>query len=152
MSEVSPLSQEVRAFTRYLSGSDPDDYVRSAYVRALTRLPELDESRASWFDRLLLTVGRRGGVLLRPLDGYARLFRPASPLRKRLVLLLAILESWGPSSERLERFEPGSPAVTLARLAASVAVSIVGVAVAFVILGPLDAASRLLSSAAPRAA
>jgi len=45
------------------------------------------------FERAALALARRGTWLARAADAHARLFAPSSALRKRLIVLLAILET-----------------------------------------------------------
>ena len=88
-------------FTRYLLGRDPDPAVVDSYERMIAS-PRFDEAGASAFDRRLLRLARKHPFVTRALDGYTRIFLPHSLLRKRLIGLLAILESRGPSYESLD--------------------------------------------------
>ena len=82
---------ECDAFTRYLIGQPADDYVRATYARGLEAL-QVPTNR---FDRLLCRWVAGPAFFGRGADFYGRIFRPSGELRKKLVLLLAILESYG---------------------------------------------------------
>ena len=102
MDEVEILQAECQAFTRYLIDVDPDVYINSRYAAALEqRRREL--AARSRFDRLLLSLGRKHPILTRAVDVYSRFFAPASALRRRLIMLLAIIECNAPTAARLEQ-------------------------------------------------
>lgn len=101
MSEQASLLAECHLFTRYLIDVDPDDYVCDRYLAAVTaRHDELLPQPG--FDRLLLAIARKHRLLTRAVDVYARFFAHASAVRRRLVTLLAIIESNTSTTERLE--------------------------------------------------
>ena len=56
---------------------------------------------------MLCGVARRSAFLARGADLYGRFLRPGGALRKKTVLLLAILESYGPTARQTDR-SPGS--------------------------------------------
>ncbi len=87
------LEDEGRALLEYLSAAPVSAYALDAYVRLHAGLPDLDESRWAAIDRVLVRWARRGGFACRLADAYARRLRAAGPLRLRLVLALAVLES-----------------------------------------------------------
>ncbi|HEX5070063.1 MAG TPA: NAD-dependent epimerase/dehydratase family protein [Vicinamibacterales bacterium] len=99
------LPGECRVFTRYLLGRNPDAYVQAKYTQALAAVPAL--APRSRFDEVLIRFAGRGPFAARLADSYASLFQPGSALRKRLVLLLAILETHPPFSTQIDR-APGS--------------------------------------------
>jgi len=99
------IRAECCALSRYLAGIDPDDAVIIAYGRGLHSDAYLDAERDSRLDRLLLASAARSPRLAGLADAYARFASPAGPLRRRLVLLIAILESTAPS---YEAFEPAA--------------------------------------------
>jgi hypothetical protein len=87
----APLVQEARTFTRLLAGVPASDYVIRQYIKAHSVRPDL--GRASGFERRLVADAAAGPVWARLADGYARRMSPRGVLRKKLVLLLAILET-----------------------------------------------------------
>ena len=101
MPEQASLLAECQLFTRYLIDVDPDDYVCDRYLAAVTvRHDELMPQ--SGFDNLLLATARKHRLLTRAVDVYARFFAHASTVRRRLVTLLAIIESHANTVQRLE--------------------------------------------------
>ena len=101
MSEHASLLAECRIFTRYLIDSDPDNYVCDRYMAVvIARHDELMPQ--SGFDRLLLGLARKHRLLTRAVDVYARFFAHGTAVRRRLVTLLAIIETHAATVERLE--------------------------------------------------
>ena len=107
MTDTTGVARECRVFTRYLAGMSPDAYIEKKYTAAFvsggTLTRSLQGDNAGRFDEILLAVASVNPWLTRAMDIYSRFFYPHSGLRKRLILLLAILESWAPSYERLDR-------------------------------------------------
>ncbi|HEV8523374.1 MAG TPA: hypothetical protein VGQ71_02655 [Terriglobales bacterium] len=62
---------------------------------------------AAGFDRFLVRFAIANPTLTRVADSYARLLAPTSTFRKKLVLLLAILESSASSQRFLEHVDGG---------------------------------------------
>ncbi len=85
------LARECQVFTSYLSGLQFNPYVLQVYLDAHKKV--IRYHAASRFDRILLRFATAGPNFTRLADSYARVFAPASTLRKKLILLLAILES-----------------------------------------------------------
>jgi len=94
------LEAECRVFTTYLLGQAPDRYVTDKYLEAHRVCQGLSER--SRFEKWLGAVARANRRLTRPADAYARIFAPRSPLRHKLVILLAILETSPPFYRSLE--------------------------------------------------
>lgn len=93
---------------RYLSGVEPSAYVVAKYTEAhRLDLPQLRPG--SRFDELLVAFARGGTFRAYMADAHARGFRPASLLRRKLVLLLAILECSAQGAD-LDAPDPGSRA------------------------------------------
>lgn len=133
------LEREARVFTAALIGAAPASFVLETYVRGHASLPL---SPQPGFDRALLSLARSGPLLARAADAYARIFARRAVLRRKLTLLVAILESSAPSDQA---FAPiaASATGTLLRMAvagcAAVGFTIAGV----MLLGPLHLVSRL---------
>ena len=96
MSAGGGLEQECRTFTRYLVRRDPTPYVIGKYAAAHTASPAMAQAEgkgSSRFDVRLTAIARRHPLLAVMADAYARIFAPRGLLRKKLVLLLAIIET-----------------------------------------------------------
>lgn len=112
---MQKLEQECRVFTRYLSGSDPTGYVIDKYVQFNN---ELGASIISTnFDKFLINTAARGIVWTALADSYSRFFRKTGALRKKLILVVALLECAPPSFEALDSVPSGGPAGAILRLA-----------------------------------
>ena len=93
------IALECRAFARFLANSEATPYVMSHYARLRPTAALSETTSARIIERGLLAAARLGSLPLRMADGYARFFLPRALLRRRLLLLLAILEN-SPGSER----------------------------------------------------
>jgi len=141
------LRAECRAYTRYLIGAEPSDYVLDCYERSWPAAAARPEEGTALIDGWLLRFSRLGGLPARIADGYARLFRPFSSLRRRLILVLAILENSPPSHLPLNSAVTGSaPAIALGMLM-TLAGSGLCLAAGLLLLGPLHLVSTLAGRA-----
>jgi hypothetical protein len=89
------LGRECDAFARYLTGAGPGEYVERKYREAHATAPGLEQAAAR-FDRALVALARQGPFLARLADAHARVFAPGCLLRRKLVLVLALLEVSAP--------------------------------------------------------
>jgi nucleoside-diphosphate-sugar epimerase len=130
------LANECGVFTRYLLTRDPDSYIVSHYAAASSARPL---APTSTFDRALLAFARMGPLSARLADSYASAFVRNAVLRKRLVLLLALLETRGPFHRDIDRAVPGSLPFLLARLSITTFAALVTLLVGSLILAPAHA-------------
>ncbi|MFZ5622805.1 MAG: hypothetical protein ACOY71_00060 [Gemmatimonadota bacterium] len=112
------LAQEADAFCRALVDRAPSDYVLRKYVEGHQSLPD---QPVDPLDRHLLAIAQRGPFAARQADAYARFARPAGLLRRKLILLVAILESAPDTAAELNQADDAGPLITLARLAVAAA-------------------------------
>jgi NADH dehydrogenase len=133
--------QECRVFTRHLLQREPDDYVIARYTSALATVITL--SPHGRFDRWLLSVAGAGGWWTSMADSYAGLFCRRAALRKRLVILLAILETRPPFHHAIDRAEP-----SLLRVAAYTTRWILSLTAGTLILVPARLACAVLPKGA----
>lgn len=87
------LEREARMFTAALIGQDPSPYAIAQYVHAHDHLAL---APADAFDRRILAFATSGPWAVRAADAYARTFAQGAALRRKLVVLTAILESSAP--------------------------------------------------------
>ncbi|NIM01437.1 MAG: hypothetical protein GTO30_13705 [Acidobacteria bacterium] len=113
-SQGNQLRREAHAFARLLAGAAPAAAVLEAYLAAHRARPAA--FRGTSFQRVLVSSASRSAFRARVADAYARMFDPAGPLRCKLVLMLAILETTPPAHRRLDAPIGGSPAAALLRL------------------------------------
>jgi len=111
MPKSDNVNAECDVFSRYLTGCKPDDYVLKKYTEAFLSSGVLERNVDNKFDRFLLNLALLHPFFTHIADIYSRFFRSDSIVRKRLVLLLAILESWAPSYKNLDNSGANSKAV-----------------------------------------
>jgi hypothetical protein len=131
------LAVECRIFTRYLISADAPSDVVAAYQRAhdVSAVEAGGVSRS--LDRALLRVAHAGPGFARAADGYAAAFAKASLLRRKLVLLLAILESRGSTAATLDTAAPGSSSAWIAEIGLRVGAFALTVCMATLLVAPL---------------
>jgi hypothetical protein len=140
------VAAECRTFARYLAGTKPSPYVVESYARLLPNADVSASAGTRLIERSLLSVAHLGTVPLRIADAYARFLLPRSLLRRRLILLLAILENSAESERFLNAGEPGGLFAAGARLAVTMVASGLSIAVGVLVFAPL----HLLSGTVPR--
>lgn len=101
------LRREADCFARLLWGAAAPPNAVDAYVDAHGHRDALRPVGA--FQGKLIRHAARGVFFARAADGYARLFDPSGPLRCKLVLMLAILESMPPTHRFLDAPVGGGP-------------------------------------------
>ena len=114
MANTNSTASECEVFTKYLLGCSPQPYVVRKYAEAHDVAAVF--STGSGFDNLLVRVASAHPALTRLADSYARMFVPKGLLRKKLVLLLAILETSAPSYQLIDAVDGGGKAALLFRL------------------------------------
>ncbi|MGH9795350.1 MAG: NAD-dependent epimerase/dehydratase family protein [Candidatus Acidiferrales bacterium] len=129
------LARECDAFARYLIGAGPAEYVARKYREAHAVSGRL--AARGRFDALLVRVAARGPVRAAVADAYACLLARRSALRKKLILLAAILESSPSNCGWKDQADAGSVAGFALRLLGRGAGFAVRLAAALVTLGPL---------------
>lgn len=134
------LAAECVVFTRHVLGVAPAAAVVDAYVRAHTASPRYRAVTA--FDARLVTVARRGPLLARLADAHARLLDPAGLLRRKLVLLLALLETTPPHYRAIDAPLASSLPATVLALGARGAVAAIIAVIGLVLFLPLRLTAR----------
>jgi hypothetical protein len=141
MSDQRPdiLARECAVFSRYLIGQDPGEPVAHAYDRAHESgsVTGGGNTGSGPLDRALLRLARHGTTMARVADAYAAVFARSSLLRRKIVLLVAILESRGPTSVALDTAVPGSPVLWIGATALEMAGAVLRVAVGALLVWPL---------------
>lgn len=134
------LTRECAMLHRYLVGGAPSAYAADKYVAAHDQLPVLRQS-AGWFDRLLLGAALVHPIFMRLAQVYARIFAPTALVRKKAVLLLAIIECCAPSLTSIQAARTRAPLLAIAASTITVAGFTLGLLVAALVFGPLHLAS-----------
>jgi nucleoside-diphosphate-sugar epimerase len=138
------LDEECRVFTRHLLGIEPTRYIVDHYVRAHLVSPKFAPDDG--FDRYLVRFAARHFVLARLADSYARVFVSGSLLRRKLVLLLAILETAPPSHRLIDQPPGGGPILIAGRLVAQGILWLAGLVAASLFLAPARLTMRTRKS------
>ena len=130
------LDSECRVFCRYLIGLKPNDYVLGKYREAhqsnhLYRVSDLNS-----FERFLTNFASVNPWATRICDIYEYFFQRNSLLRKKLVLLLAILETSVPSHSHFDPVVEGGIATLFLRLAWRGSLSLLALLISVVVLAP----------------
>jgi hypothetical protein len=142
--QVTPLSEgsqrvlksECRSLTAYLVGVPPSAYVEERYAMAAQVHGLAQDEEFSCFDRATLKVARGGRLFARCADAYCALFRRGGALRRKLVLLAAILEHVAPSSEAFDRVAPSNAVRAVLSLAVYGLISVVSLLLGAAVLLP----------------
>jgi nucleoside-diphosphate-sugar epimerase len=129
------LAREARVFARHLLGADATDYVVAQYQSAHDSRPEL--AAADPFDRATVALGRRHWIVARLVDAGAAVLRPRGILRRKMVLLVAILESAPPFHTTIDSGLGNSRAVAVARMFWTGTVAAALVLVGVLVLAPV---------------
>ena len=142
------LERECAVFAHHLCGRAAPGYAVAQYVRAHELGVVTPRGGETRFDRLLVACAREGPGLARWADAYAALLARGGLLRRKLVLLLSILESHGESAELVDHPTPGPAPVVLLRALWTAGVFAALFCLAALVLTPLRAACAL--AGAPR--
>ncbi|MGH7554775.1 MAG: hypothetical protein ACREMQ_17385 [Longimicrobiales bacterium] len=138
----SRITRECGVFTRYVVRADPTDYVVGKYMAAHER-GHLPIDCAVAIDELLVRIARSQPAFAAIADAYAVLFRRGGALRRKLVVLTAILESCAPGFLAFESPPPARFAAVIARLAGRGAVFALLLVIATITIGPIHVGLRL---------
>jgi len=145
--EVShPLDAECRVFTRHLLGCDPDEYVVGQYRNAHAVVPAL--AALGRFDSTLIAFARFSPLCAHIADSYAGLFQREATLRKKLVMLLAILETRPPFHQAIDAAVGGSLAWVLIRLSFTTGGALLGLLAGTLIFVPARVVLALVGKGA----
>jgi hypothetical protein len=92
----SSLDEECTVFCRYLINETPDRYVLNKYREGHEANPALKAPDSDRLEGLLVRIAKKSPFFANLVDAFTSIFSRFSVFRKKLVLLIAILESYGP--------------------------------------------------------
>lgn len=115
--KAARLREECVTLTRYLLGQDPSPHVVDKYLEAHRLAVVAPAGGLRPADHALMRWARRGGLFTRAADVHARFFEPGGLLRRKLVLLLGIIETDPEGRRRADTVEPTPFLRTFLRLA-----------------------------------
>ena len=136
---AAALDAECVRFAGYLTRQTPTAYVRDKYRDAHRRQSHLNAASAPRFDRFLIAVARAGGAGAWLVDAYTAVFRKSALVRRKWVLLVAILESTAPTAAIFDVPDTENRAALLLHVAARGAAFVVGLALSAVVFLPVQA-------------
>jgi len=144
----SRLEAECQSLCRYLIGTSADPYVSAKYIQAHAS----GSVGASTGDRdaALAWAAAQSPILARFADAYASIFARDGLLRRKLALMLAILESRRATYEALDAPTTTSRLGVFVRLCATVCAMAVRAAIVAAALVPLIAVYRRAAERHPR--
>ena len=138
------LDRECSVFFEYVTGRNPSDYVLIKYREANTKL--FQDSDKNPFDQFLLTISGLHRIVAKLVDAYSSVFFKRSIVRKKCILLLAILESCPIGSEYFDVPEQGSKSILFVKMLWKAAGFFVALIVSIVFLMPLHLLFTFYSS------
>jgi hypothetical protein len=141
------LATECTTFIKYLVGRSAPPDVVAAYQQAHEVSAVERAGRAPSLDRSLLRLARVGPASARVADAYAAVFARASVLRRKLVLLVAILESRGETAPMLDTAHPGPRARWFLEVGLRAIASVLMLCIAALVILPLTLWYRLSGAA-----
>ena len=110
------LDEECIKFCRYLINRTPDSYVQKKYQEGHKACPALNGASADQFDRLLIRIAIMNPFITKLVDTFTSIFCRFSLFRKKMVLLLAILESCNPTHQYLDSADTSIRPVLLIKM------------------------------------
>jgi hypothetical protein len=111
------LREECIVLSKYLIKLQPSKYIIEKYIDAYQSINLHHAGIYSKFDEFSLALARKHVILLKLADVYTAVFARTSLLRKKLVLLLAILESCAETYALIDHVEEYSKLVFYTRCA-----------------------------------
>lgn len=136
------LDRESAAYARYLTGQTISDYVLGKYADAHARHPELTAHEARRFDRFLLQVAGAHPLGTWLVDTYTAVFLRPAIVRKKWILLVAILENASPTAQIFDRPDPGGRTATVVRLGWRGVTFLAGLLLSSVVFLPVQLLAR----------
>jgi len=140
----SRLEAECQSLCRYLIGTSADPYVSAKYIQAHA-IGSVGAASGD-LDAMLAWAAAQSPVLARFADAYASVFARDGLLRRKLALMLAILESRLATYRSLDEMTTTSRLALVVRLGAMVCAMAIRAAIVAAALVPLLAIYRLTAA------
>jgi nucleoside-diphosphate-sugar epimerase len=138
------IEKECKTFATYMTGKSPSQYVTEQYAAAVLAHGLASDEDLSCFDRVALRLARSGSAFTRSSDAFCSIFARRGVLRRKLIVLAAILESVAPTNEALDRVPSRSVTGTVASLIGCGAAFAVSFILGATILLPAAALCRVV--------
>lgn len=140
------LVPECGTFARHLTGEPPDAYTVEKYVAAHHARPDDLTGPDSEFGRILLRLARRSPRWTWLVDCHVRVTAPDSLVRRKLVLLVALLECVPTGAARFRPTSEASGGRVVGRIAVRGITFSAGVLASFLVLLPVRAGLAALGA------
>lgn len=138
---MEAVRKECQCYSRYLAGVAATPYVVEKYLEFHGRREGF--TTMGRFDRWLVAASAQGPLWAKLADSYAARFARHSMLRKKLVLMLALLECAPPASAYLDAVDGGGRLRLWARLAMRVAGAALALVAGVLLFAPLHLAAAV---------
>ena len=102
LARYNQLVRESKVYTKFLINDEPTSYIQNKYQKAHHRSNIFEGNVSDPFDDFLIKFSSKNGFFIKLADSYASFFKKNSLIRKKLILLLALLESTAPSYRQFE--------------------------------------------------
>jgi hypothetical protein len=132
--DAAALERECAVFTRHLVGAEPTPYVVRQYAAAHAVRPDTFAA-PSGFGAFAVRLAHTSAFGARMADAHCRLFAPRGVLRRKLVLLLAILETTPPFHGDFDAVR-GAPTAQVLALGVGAAAWLVALLLGTIVLLP----------------
>lgn len=132
-----PRAAECSVYTRYLANQEPDPYIQRKYAESFEPGRPLAIQARSRFESLIENLSQKNPVYARAVDGYCKFFYRDSIVRRKVVLLLAILECRAGSAEKLDRADQLALPLMFLTFLTQITRSVVLLLVATILLSPI---------------
>lgn len=139
------LNNECNVFCYYLINQKPSKYVLEKYQDA-HRVGSINRNIDSNFDKLLISIAKIS-FFTKLVDVYTSIFFKGAVFRKKLILLLAILESCAPTCYYLDSVTISGKAMLFVRIFQKVLLSMFSLLLSIIILMPLHVIYKIVSKA-----
>lgn len=113
---INSLRNECNVFCYYLINQRPNEYVLEKYQDGHRKSDINKNLESKHFDNLLIRIAKISPFFTKMVDVYTCRFFKSSLFRKKLVLLLAILESCAQAHHCLDFVDPFSKVVLIIRM------------------------------------
>jgi hypothetical protein len=140
------LEKECSVFSAHLIGVNTAVYTRLKYVEATSAHGIAFDENFSPFDRATLAFARRGRNLARWADAYCAIFHRRGVLRRKLIVLAAILEHVSPTSHVFDNVPARGRINAILALVGSGSMFALSLALGVIVLLPLDLFYRAQSA------
>ncbi|MFC1814568.1 NAD-dependent epimerase/dehydratase family protein [Thermodesulfobacteriota bacterium] len=140
-SNFEAVRKECRILVRYLIGSHVNAYTEKKYIQGHQKLNmELSDR---FIDQLLMKKAIKSLFWVRLADIYSSIFYPQAAIRKKILLLIAILECQSFSYAQLDSVDEKSAFRLFLKLAKKGITSLIMLALSMILIGPFHAVSKL---------